>query len=214
MPVAALVIWPLLGAAIGMFTRSKFAEESRLGRGGAVGVGAAASLVFLLVVFAAGVDGGLVFVIGLVIPAVVTLVVARAMPGEPAAQFATTSPGQASVAEEPEVSSRQESGEKMGRGQNYQFEVDSVMYYDGSGRRLGPSVCTVTPEKIIIDDARGGIHQIRVRDISGTGMKTMFPPAKQLRINLQLSTYDIYCKTKNQKEQMEYLIGQSIRGSL
>ena len=35
------------------------------------------------------------------------------------------------------------------------FDVDSVMFYDGVGHRLGQSVCTLTRESFIIDDARG-----------------------------------------------------------
>ena len=47
------------------------------------------------------------------------------------------------------------------------FNVDSIMFYDGSGHHLGPSVCTLTRTRLIIDDARGGISQIQLRDING-----------------------------------------------
>jgi hypothetical protein len=46
------------------------------------------------------------------------------------------------------------------------FEVDGVMFFDGSGHRLGPSVCALTRTRLIIDDASGGINQILLRDIN------------------------------------------------
>lgn len=87
------------------------------------------------------------------------------------------------------------------------FDVDSVMFYDGVGHRLGSSVCTLTRESFIIDDARGGIHQIRLRDITGVGAKTR----KMVRITAPGVAYDIYCRSKDQRVDIEVWLSEGIR---
>jgi hypothetical protein len=89
------------------------------------------------------------------------------------------------------------------------FEVDSVMFYDGSGHRLGRSVCTLTRSRLIIDDARGGISQIRLRDITGVSS----PLRKQLRITAPGVAYDIYCLSKDQKYDFGARLSEAIRGA-
>jgi hypothetical protein len=93
------------------------------------------------------------------------------------------------------------------------FEVDSVMFYDGVGHRLGPSVCTLTRSRLIIDDARGGISQIRLRDITGVSTPARITVPKQLRITAPGVAYDIYCLSKNQKNDFEAWLSQAIRGA-
>jgi hypothetical protein len=88
------------------------------------------------------------------------------------------------------------------------FEVDSVMFYDGSGHRLGRSVCTLTRTRLIIDDARGGISQILLRDITGVSS----PLRKQLRITAPGVAYDIYCLSKDQKNDFGAWLSEAIRG--
>lgn len=92
------------------------------------------------------------------------------------------------------------------------FEVSSVMFYDGSGHRLGPSVCTLTRTRFIIDDARGGISQILLRDITGVSTPGRLVSPKQLRINALGVAYDIYCQSKDQKNLMEAWLSRAIRG--
>ena len=87
------------------------------------------------------------------------------------------------------------------------FEVDSVMFYDGVGHRLGSSVCTLTRESFIIDDARGGIHQIRLRDITGVGA----PARKMVRVTAPGVAYDIYCHSKDQRYDLVDLLSEGIR---
>ena len=87
------------------------------------------------------------------------------------------------------------------------FDVDSVMFYDGVGHRLGQSVCTLTRENFIIDDARGGIHKIRLRDINGVGAKTR----KMVRITAPGVAYDIYCRSKDQRLDIEVWLSEGIR---
>jgi hypothetical protein len=89
------------------------------------------------------------------------------------------------------------------------FNVDSVMFYDGVGHRLGSSVCTLTRESFIIDDARGGIHQIRLRDITGVGAKTR----KMVRITAPGVAYDIYCRSKDQRYDVEDWLSVGIRNA-
>jgi hypothetical protein len=209
-----VIVGLLIGAAIGVAARSKFGEYSRITKPIAAAAGAATSALFLLVAYLTGFDGFFAFILLLALPAATVAVISRAMPGgTPEGVISSGSPSQNSL---PEISrsDSQDQTAATSRLNGHEFEVESVMYYDGSGRRLGPSVCTIRSDRIIIDDARGGVSQILIRDIAGTGMKTAFPPAKQLRINLPTSTYDIYCKSKAQKEQMEYFIGQAIRGRL
>lgn len=92
------------------------------------------------------------------------------------------------------------------------FEVSSVMFYDGSGHRLGPSTCTLTKSHFIIDDARGGISQILLRDINGVSTPGRFVSPKQLRITAPGVAYDIYCASKDQKNLLEAWLSKAIRG--
>jgi tetratricopeptide (TPR) repeat protein len=94
------------------------------------------------------------------------------------------------------------------------FEVDSVMFYDGVGHRLGSSVCTLTRDRLIIDDARGGISQIPLRDITGVSTPAAFISPKQLRVTAPGIAYDIYCVSKNQKYDLEAWLSEAIRRSL
>jgi tetratricopeptide (TPR) repeat protein len=87
------------------------------------------------------------------------------------------------------------------------FDVDSVMFYDGVGHRLGSSMCTLTRESFIIDDARGGIHQIRLRDITGVGARTR----KMVRITAPGVAYDIYCRSKDQTSDLQIWLSEGIR---
>jgi hypothetical protein len=93
------------------------------------------------------------------------------------------------------------------------FEVDGVMFYDGSGHRLGPSVCTLTRTRLIIDDARGGISQIQLRDIHGVSTPGRIVSPKMLRITAGRVGYDIYCVSKDQKYQLEAWLSKAIRGA-
>jgi hypothetical protein len=93
------------------------------------------------------------------------------------------------------------------------FEVDSIMFYDGSGHRLGPSICTLTRTRLIIDDARGGMSQIRLRDISGISTPGRIVSPKQLRISVPGAAYDVYCKSKDQKNQLEAWLYKAIRAA-
>lgn len=90
-----------------------------------------------------------------------------------------------------------------------EFEVDSVMFYDGSGHRLGRSICTLTRTRLIIDDARGGISQIQLRNI--TGVRSM--SRKMLRVQAPGVAYDIYCVSKDQKNLLDAWLSEAIRGA-
>lgn len=108
-------------------------------------------------------------------------------------------------ADNPPVGARQGSGSDVLQT----FEVDSVIFYDGSGHRLGRSVCTLTRSRLIIDDARGGISQILLRDITGVSS----PLRKQLRITAPGVAYDIYCLSKDQKNDFGAWLSEAIRGA-
>jgi hypothetical protein len=92
------------------------------------------------------------------------------------------------------------------------FEVSYVTFYDGSGHRLGPSRCTLTRTRLIIDDARGGIHQILLRDISGISTPSRFGDPKTLRISLPGQAYDVTFKSKDQKYSAEGCLSRAIHG--
>jgi len=94
------------------------------------------------------------------------------------------------------------------------FEVTGVMFYDGSGHRLGPSLCTLTRARLIIEDARGGIHQILLRDINGVNSPSKIISAAMLRINVPGAAYDVYCKNRDQKNQLAAWISRAIRGAV
>lgn len=106
-------------------------------------------------------------------------------------------------------------GASQGRGDEVlqTFEVDSVMFYDGSGHRLGSSICTLTRTRLIIDDARGGISQILLRDINGISTPSRLVSPKLLRISVPGAGYDIYCLSKDQKNQLEAWLAKAIRGA-
>lgn len=93
------------------------------------------------------------------------------------------------------------------------FDVDSIIFYDGSGHRLGSSICTLTRSRLIIDDARGGISQIQLRDITGVSTPARIISPKQLRITAPGVAYDIYCLSKDQKSDLEAWLSQAIRGA-
>jgi hypothetical protein len=95
-----------------------------------------------------------------------------------------------------------------------EFTVKYVTFYDGSGHRLGPSECTLTSRRLIINDVRGGMHQILLRDISGTSTPSRLAAPKMLRISLPAQAYDIDCSSKDQKFAIEAWLSQAIRGSL
>ena len=101
--------------------------------------------------------------------------------------------------------------ERQGSGSDVlqTFEVDSVMFYDGSGHRLGQSVCTLTKTRLIIDDARGGISQIQLSNI--TGVRSML--RKMLRVEAPGVAYDIYCVSKDQKNLLAARLSDAIRGA-
>jgi TPR repeat protein len=86
------------------------------------------------------------------------------------------------------------------------FDVDSVMFYDGVGHRLGSAMCTLTRERFIID-ARGGIHQILLRDITGVSARAR----KMVRITATGVAYDIYCRSKDQRYDLEVWLSEGIR---
>ena len=93
------------------------------------------------------------------------------------------------------------------------FEVSYVTFYDGSGHRLGPSRCTLTRTRLIIDDARGGIHQILLRDISGISTPSRFGDPKTLRISLPMQAYDVTFKKKDQRYDFEAWLSEAIHGA-
>lgn len=95
-----------------------------------------------------------------------------------------------------------------------EFQVKYVTFYDGVGHRLGPSECTLTNTRLIIGDIRGGIHQILLREISGTSTPSRMGDPKTLRISLPAQAYDITFNSKDQKYAAEAWLGQAIRGSL
>jgi hypothetical protein len=94
------------------------------------------------------------------------------------------------------------------------FTVKYVTFYDGSGHRLGPSECTLTNRRLIINDARGGMHQILLLDISEISTPPRLAGPRMLRISLPTQAYLIDCSSKDQKFAIEAWLGQAIRGSL
>jgi len=93
------------------------------------------------------------------------------------------------------------------------FDVDSVMFYDGSGHRLGPSVCTLTRTRLLIEDYRGGLSQILLRDINGVSTPGRIASPKMLRITAGRVAYDIYCVSEDQKYQFEAWLSEAIRAA-
>lgn len=85
------------------------------------------------------------------------------------------------------------------------FDVDSVMFYDGVGHRMGSAMCTLTREKFIID-AQAGIHPIWLRDITGVRA----PARKMVRITAPGVAYDIYCRSKDQRYELEAWLAEGI----
>ena len=101
-----------------------------------------------------------------------------------------------------------------GREKRREFTVTYVTFYDGSGHELGPSECTLTNTRLVISGARGSIHQILIRDISGISAPSRVVAPKLLRIKLPGQAYDIGCDSRDQKMAIESWLGQAIRGAL
>lgn len=93
------------------------------------------------------------------------------------------------------------------------FEVTSVMFYDGSGHRLGPSFCSLTNTRLIIDSFRGGIRQVSLQNINSVSSPSNVISPLMLRINVPGAAYDIYCKNRDQKDHLEAWISRAIRGA-
>ena len=118
-----------------------------------------------------------------------------------------------------EVLERTRRGETQGRASQgsggdvlQTFDVSFVTFYDGSGHCLGPSMCTLTRTRFIINDARGGISQILLRDISGVSTPSRIAAPKLLRIKASAVAYDIDCRSKDQKNLLEAWLSRAICG--
>lgn len=48
----------------------------------------------------------------------------------------------------------------------YKFSIDGATYYDGTAHQIIQSDCTLTNERLIIQDARGRTQQITLRSIN------------------------------------------------
>lgn len=90
------------------------------------------------------------------------------------------------------------------------FDVGSIMFYDGVGHRLGAAVCTLTRDRFIID-AGGGISQFRLRDITSVSVPGPIASPKMVRITAPGVAYDIYCRTKDQRYDLEAWLSEAIR---
>jgi ribosomal protein L32 len=99
------------------------------------------------------------------------------------------------------------------REQSREFAVKFATFYDGSGHRLGPSTCTLTSTRLIISDARGGIHQIPLSSISGISTPSRMVAPKMLRISLPGQGYDIECNSRDDKMVIENWLEEALRGS-
>jgi len=95
-----------------------------------------------------------------------------------------------------------------------EFTVRYASFADGVRHRLGASECMLTSRRLIIHDAKGGIRQILLRDISGISTPYMIMDPKTLRISLPAHTYDLTFNSKDQKYSVEALLSQAIRTSL
>jgi hypothetical protein len=91
------------------------------------------------------------------------------------------------------------------------FEVRDVTFYDGSEHRLGPSTVSFTRKGVIIDDARGGINQILLRDIRGVNTPARLTASKLLRVTTPGVAYDFWCKSKDQRELLEDWLTEGVR---
>jgi hypothetical protein len=95
----------------------------------------------------------------------------------------------------------------------HDFSVEYVTYYDGTGHRLGPSDCTLTTRRLLINDSRGGMHQIALRDISEISTPSRMLDPKMLRIGVPTAAYRVRCVSKEQKRAIEAWLSQAIRSS-
>ena len=91
------------------------------------------------------------------------------------------------------------------------FEMRDVTFYDGSEHRLGPSTVSFTRRGVIIDDARGGISQILLRDIRGVSTPARLTASKLLRVTTPGVAYDFWCKSKDQRELLEDWLTEGVR---
>lgn len=91
------------------------------------------------------------------------------------------------------------------------FEVRDFTFYDGSEHRLGPSRVSLTRRGIIIDDARGGVSQIFLRDIQGVRPPSKIGAAKLLRVTAPGVAYDFWCQSKAQRELLEDWLVEGVR---
>jgi len=95
------------------------------------------------------------------------------------------------------------------------FNLKYVMYYDGTGHRLGPSHCKLTNRRLVINDAIGDTHQILVKDIAAVG-----PPQSSLlskSVNVELrgapAVYQLDCRDRNQMKAVLFSLQMAIQES-
>jgi len=188
--VTWLVIGAVVGAVIGIFAisgrRYSFTTATLLGAGSAPVI----ALVLVDVDQDSGFGVVLLFVLTAIVVKLGTLLLPRL-----AISSAAALPGAAKAAG---VAVRQE------------FDVSGVGLYDGSGHHLGPSRISVTKDRVIIEDAGGGVHQVRLRDIASVTTPAPLIAGKVLRIKVPLTTYDINCNSKVQKYAVERCINEEL----
>lgn len=171
MGLGNLIVWAVVGALIGIGTRAFLVHNRQLSVALSAAVGAATSFVSAAILGASPLPEALDFIFQFAFIIQAVLFAASRCPRPTISHNPMGSLVETSSAEPPRSQGGQSTtvGAMSDSGQRpiQEFDVSSVMFYDGTGHRLGPSRCALTSERLIIDDARGGVHQILLRDISG-----------------------------------------------
>jgi hypothetical protein len=199
MSASNLIQLLVFGALAGLAAKACFIHDRVFPLYFAAAVGAAVAPILGLIFAAAGLDNGLGFILVLAGAMVAVMIVSTTRPRPTI-----------STAPKPGHNARPATQE---RAIQY-FDVDNVAFYDGVGHGLGPSQCTITTDRLIIDGTRGGMRQILLRDISGLSTPGPIVSPKQLRISLPTAGFDVYCNSKAQKLAMEDLLNTAIRGGI
>jgi uncharacterized membrane protein YeaQ/YmgE (transglycosylase-associated protein family) len=192
----------ILGAIVGVAARAFFVHSRQMPYLKAAAVGAVAIFVLGLILTIVGLDNGLGLVLAMA-GAIIAVVFAARFSPEPVVS-------RAPVRVDRRANSRTENGERTLQ----EFDVSLVGLNDGVAHTLGQARCTLTDQRLIIDDIRGGIHQIPLKDISGVSVPGPIVSPKQLRVSVPMASYDIYCNSKDQRVAMELWLSDAIRGEI
>ena len=92
-----------------------------------------------------------------------------------------------------------------------EFDISGATYYDGAAHHLGPSKCTLTSMRLMIEDRTGKTQQLHLRNITGVTPHTGLVN-KSVDINVGSSyAIHLYCKPNARVREIAGLLNEAMR---